>query len=49
MGSEAIVVLTLIALAIVFIIWVRKNSRDYDSPGQAGKPGDEGERASDRK
>jgi flagellar basal body-associated protein FliL len=41
MSSEIIVVLVLIALAIGFIIWVRKNSRDHDRAEQAGAPSEE--------
>lgn len=49
MSSEAIVVLVLIALGIGFVIWVRKNSHDYDRGGQAGNLGEEGENPRDRK
>jgi hypothetical protein len=49
MSSEAIVVLVLIALAIGFVIWVRKNSHDYDWSSQAGNLGEEGENRHDRK
>ena len=49
MSSEAIVVLVLIALAIGFVIWVRKNSQDYDRGGKAGNVGEEGENRRDMK
>jgi len=49
MSSEAIVVLVLIALAIGFIVWVRKHSHDYDRSNQAGNLGEEGENPRDRK
>ena len=49
MGSEAIVVLVLIAVAIGFVIWVRMNAHDYDRGGQAGNRGEEGENTRDRK
>jgi hypothetical protein len=49
MSSEAIVVLVLIALAIGFVIWVRKNSQEYDRGDQAGNLGEEGENPRERK
>ena len=49
MGSEAIVVLVLIAVAIGFVIWVRMNSHDHDRGGQAGTIGEEGEHTRERK
>ena len=49
MGSEAIVVLVLIAVAIGFVIWVRMNSHDYDQREQAGNPGEDAEGSRDRK
>jgi len=41
MSSEVAVVLALIVIGIGFIVWVRKNSHDYDRPEQAGNPGEE--------
>jgi uncharacterized protein YoxC len=49
MSSEAIVVLALIVLAIGFVIWVRKNSRDYDSSAQAGSLSEEIEKTREKK
>ena len=49
MGSEAIVVLVLIAVAIGFVIWVRMNSHDHDPVGQAGTLGEECEHTRERK
>jgi len=50
MGSEAIVVLVLIAVAIGFVIWVRMNSHDHDPGGQASsRLGEEGENPRERK
>ena len=43
MSSELIVVLVLCALAIGFIIWVRKNSHDHEKREQANIQGEEGE------
>ena len=48
MSSEAIVVLVLIALAIGFVIWVRKNSRDYDASSQTGNLGEEVEKTGEK-
>ena len=44
MSSEAIVVLVLIVLAIGFVIWVRKNSHEYDPGAQARNLVEEGEK-----
>ena len=42
MSSEIIVVLILVALAFVFIVWVRLNSKEHEAPKQVPKPaGDE--------
>ena len=44
MSSEIIVVLVFIALAIGFIIWVRRNSHDHDPVDQPGNANEEGQR-----
>lgn len=49
MSSEAIVVLVLIALAIGFVIWVRRKSQDYEPSGQAANLAEEGESTRDKK
>jgi nitric oxide reductase large subunit len=36
MNSESIVVIILVALAVGFIIWVRRNSRDHERVDQPG-------------
>lgn len=43
MGSEAIVVLVLIAIAIGFVIWVRINSHGHEQNEQSGSVGDKAE------
>ena len=49
MRSEAIVVLVLIAIAVGFVIWVRRNSHDHDPGAQAVDPGEQGGNARDKK
>lgn len=49
MSSEAIVVMVLIVVAIGFVIWVRKNSRDYDASSPAGNLGEEGEKTGEKR
>ena len=49
MSSEIIVVLVFIALAIGFIIWVRRNSHDHDPVEHANNPVEEGKRSVDRR
>ena len=44
MSSEIIVVLVFIALAVGFIIWVRRNSHDHDPVDQPGNGVEEVER-----
>lgn len=44
MSSELIVALVFIALAIGFIIWVRRNSHDHDPVDQSGSANEEGQR-----
>jgi hypothetical protein len=48
MSSEAIVVLVLILIAIGFVIWVRKNSHDYDANAQTGNLGEEAEKTGEK-
>lgn len=43
MSSEIIVVLVFIALAVGFIIWVRRNSHDHDPVDQSGNGTEEGQ------
>lgn len=45
MNSESIVVIILVALAVGFIIWVRRNSRDHDRAEQSGNGAEEGQRS----
>ena len=42
MNSESIVVVILIAIAVGFIIWIRRNSHDHDPVDQTGNSGDDG-------
>jgi hypothetical protein len=49
MSSEAIVVLVLIAIAVGFVVWVRMNSHGHDAGSQAGDPGEQADKAGDRK
>jgi len=44
MSSELIVALVFTALAIGFIIWVRRNSHDHDPVDQPGNRGEEDRR-----
>lgn len=48
MSSESIVVLVLIVLAIGFVIWVRKHSRDYDPGAPAGSLGEDTEKTPEK-
>lgn len=49
MSSESIVVLIFVALAIGFIIWVRRNSHDHDPVEQANNTADEAKHSIDRR
>ena len=49
MSSEGIVVLVLIAIAVGFVLWVRRNSHDYERGEHADNLGGEGEGTRDRK
>jgi hypothetical protein len=48
MSSEIIVVLVFIALAVGFIIWVRRNSHDHDPIDHPGD-NEEGRRSRERR
>jgi hypothetical protein len=49
MSSEIIVVLVFIALAVGFIIWVRRNSHDHDPIDQSGNNGEDRQRSVERR
>lgn len=43
MSSEAVVVLILTALAVIFVVWVRIKSRGHGAAAQVDNQGDAGE------
>lgn len=49
MNSESIAVIILVALAVGFIIWIRRNSHDHDPVDQSRNSGEETQRTGDRK